>query len=111
MQIEIHVSEKNEGTESPWWMLIDPGQLVQMFEGVAEHGEVPDARRVLDTVAFSIQGPYFSREEAEDELRLRRYDYSASAKVWCSSGYHTTQYRMACRAKRQQATAQQKGPE
>lgn len=103
MKVEIHVSEKNEGTESPWWILIDPSHLRAMFEGVAKHGEIPDEDRILTAIAHSIEGPYFSREEAEDYLKSRRYAYSEDAKVWCHSGYRTTQYRMAIKVGRSAA--------
>jgi len=83
MKIEIEVSDDNEGTADPWWLIIDPKQMMS-----------PDA----GTVAMSmITGPFFSRKEATDELNSRRYAYSSRAVVWCSSGCYTTQYQLQCR--------------
>ncbi len=97
-QITINITGDNEGTESPWWVLIDPRAIQTMMEGCAEHGEVPSADRILSSIAFSIEGPFFSRKEGEDYLKARAYDYSKNAGVWCSSGYRSAQYRNAIRA-------------
>mgnify|MGYP000859547998 CR=1 FL=1 len=48
----------NEGTESPFWLLIDPTDIHGYFEGVAEHGEVPDFDRILTMIASAIEGPF-----------------------------------------------------
>lgn len=80
MKIEIDVSEKNEGTSSPWWMIVDPKQNFKINEdGVY-------------AVASMITGPFFSREEAEDVLKATRYNYGKGAAVFCASGYYTRQY-------------------
>jgi len=79
LKIEIDVSEENEGTDSPWWLIVDPKQMMR-----------PEAH----TVAMSmITGPFFSREEAEDHLRSRRHAFSRRAVVWCHSGYWSRQYK------------------
>lgn len=98
MKIELEISEENESTESPWWMLIEPNILREMFEAVAEHGEVPDADRIRTAIAYSVEGPFFSRKEGENYLSARSYDYTKSAKVWCASGYRSEQYKQAIRA-------------
>lgn len=105
MKIEIEVSEKNEGTESPWWILIDPVTLKTMFEGAAEHGEVPDLESIRTAIAYAIEGPFFSREEAEQYRHSRSYAYSKSAVVWCHSGYRAEQYREALREARLEESA------
>lgn len=83
----------NEGTDSPWWMVIDPGQIQGMLEGVAEHNEVPDSDHISNAIAFSVEGPFFSRLDAETYLKNRRYAYSDGAIVWCGSGYRSQKYK------------------
>lgn len=82
MKIEIEITGDNEGTDSPWWAIVDPQQ---------------NMRKKLSTAAFQITGPYFSRKEAEDFLAATRYNFSKRAGVWCFSGYHSYKYKMACR--------------
>lgn len=95
--VETLKETDNEGTESPVWLLIDPKSMHETLEGVAEHGEVPDIDRVLTTMAFAIEGPFFCREDAENYLKARRYAYSSEAKVWCASGYRSQKYKALCR--------------
>jgi len=83
MKISIDISEQNESTAYPWWMIIKPSQNFK----VNEQG--------ICNIAFMITGPFFSREEAELELSTRRYDYGPNAKVWCGRGYRTGSYRKA----------------
>ena len=75
--IKLEVSEIHEGTRSPWWMIIDPRQMMK-----------PD----YSTLASMITGPFFSREEAARVLKLRRHHYSDKAVVFCESGCYTEQY-------------------
>jgi hypothetical protein len=79
VKLEIEVSEENEGTSEPWWMIIDPHQMMS-----------PSASEVAMRM---ITGPFFSREEAQSVLNSRRHHYSKRAVVWCSSGCYTKQYR------------------
>jgi len=81
MKINLEVSDKTEGTAAPWWLIVDPKQMMR-----------PDAAQV---VMGMITGPFFSREEAQAVLDSTRYNYSKRAVVWCASGCHTTQYRHA----------------
>lgn len=86
MQIKINVDLDNpEGTESPWWIIIDPRQNFY----VNEDG--------LHNIASMITGPFFSREKAQSHLDLRRYAFSKNAKVYCHSGYWSNEYKNACR--------------
>lgn len=79
MKIEIDVSTEDESTAEPWWLIIDPKQMMS-----------PKA----STVAIQmITGPFFSREEAENVLKSRRYNFSSRARVWCHSGCDTIQYK------------------
>lgn len=86
MRISIEVSEKTEGTSYPWWAIIS------MLR-------VEKDRKLVSTgdIIRSITGPFFSREEAEQELESRRYLYGVSAVVWCMSGYLSGQYAEAIR--------------
>ena len=95
--IETLKKADNEGTESPWWMVIDPGQLHGILECVAEHQEVPDIERVITAIAFSVEGPFFCRDDAEAYLKSRAYDYSKNTIVWCGSGYRSQKYKSLCR--------------
>lgn len=80
MKIELEVSEKHETTAEPWWLIIDPRQMMR-----------PDCH----TVAGMIDGPFFSREEAEMVLKSRAHHYSKNAVVFCHSGCYTNQYKNA----------------
>lgn len=80
MKIEIEVSDKNEGTSAPYWLIIDPKQMMRVGH---------------DYVASMITGPFFSREEAQAELTGRSYDYSTRAVVYCCSGYRSGKYKQA----------------
>ena len=81
MEITLNVSEDAEGTAAPWWLIVDPKQMMK-----------PDAAAV---VMGMITGPFFSREEAEDVLKARRHHYSDRAVVWCHSGCCTREYKKA----------------
>jgi len=101
MKIELEISEENESTDAPWWLLIDPAPIRQMLELVAGCGEIPEDDNIISTIAMSsIEGPYFSRKSAEDYLKARAYEYSKETIVWCSSGYWSSQYKNAIREAR-----------
>jgi hypothetical protein len=78
MKIELEISEKNEGTAAPYWLIIDPKQMMR-----------PDACMVA---MMMITGPFFSREAAVRQLKHRSYNYSKHAVVWCLSGYYSREY-------------------
>ncbi len=80
MKIKLEISDKNEGTRSPWWVIIDPRQNFHVDKAG------------LHCIANMIEGPYFSREEAQNEIDARRHAYTKNARVFCMSGYHTEQY-------------------
>lgn len=90
MKIELEVSDDNECTAEPWWMIIDPQQNFRT-----------DSRGAASVAMGMITGPFFSREEAEGVLKSRRYNYGKGAVVWCASGCDTVQYRRACREARE----------
>lgn len=97
MKVQIEVSEKNEGTSEPWWILIDPSKIKSMLE-LAADGDEPSNDRIITAIAYSIEGPFFSREEGQSYLKRRAYEYSKDTIVWCSSGYWTTEYKNAIKA-------------
>lgn len=82
VEIRLKVSKNNEGTAAPWWCIMDPRQMMS-----------PD----VHVLAGMIEGPFFSREAAEESLRRRRYAYGKNAAVYCMSGYHSHEYRNACK--------------
>lgn len=85
MKIELEVSEENEGTDSPWWVIIDPHQNFHTNE------------RGIHNIASMITGPFFSRESAEKHIELRRYNFSDNVIVYCLSGYWSNKYKQALR--------------
>jgi len=82
MKIEIEVSDKNEGTASPYWLILDPRQNLPCD---------------IHWMACQITGPFFSREEAELVMKQRSHHYSNRARVYCLSGCYTHQYDDKCR--------------
>lgn len=82
MRIELEVSNENEGTDAPYWLILDPRQNI---------------RCSIDALAGMITGPFFSREEAQSHLTARSYNFSHRARVYCHSGYYSTQYKTAIR--------------
>lgn len=82
MKIELNISDKNEGTCSPWWAIVNPSQNMSLD---------------IDIAASQITGPFFSREEAQEFLDRTRYNFSKRAVVYCFSGYHSNQYKEALR--------------
>jgi hypothetical protein len=84
VKLEIEVSEKNESTESPWWVIIDPQELSDPLN--------------FHLVASQISGPFFSRESAQRHLSARRYAFGKGAVVYCMSGYPSDEYKLAYHA-------------
>lgn len=80
--IQLSVSGGNEGTDSPYWLILDPKQNMGLD---------------IHLLAHQITGPFFSRTEAEQHLRARSYEYSSRACVYCLSGYWSSQYKWALR--------------
>lgn len=80
MKIELEISDNNEATSSPYWLIIDPRQNFKK-----------DDDGIVNIVSM-ITGPFFSREEAEHVLYVRNHHYSKNASVYCCSGYNTIQY-------------------
>jgi len=72
----------NEGTESPYWLILDPRQMF---------------RCDVHELASMITGPFFCRRDAEDHLQCRRYAFSKYASVYCNSGYWSQKYKKLSR--------------
>ena len=66
--IETLKGADNEGTGSPYWLILDPSQMFRLDPHV---------------LAGMIDGPFFCREDAQAQLEARRYDYSDRAVVYC----------------------------
>ncbi len=106
MKIKLDIDlENNEGTDSPYWLIIDPRWLPK--------SEVKnDPEQAVHSVAGMITGPFFSRKEAEMHLQGRHYAFGKDAKVYCCSGYWSYQYKTACRdARIKQVNDEQERPE
>jgi hypothetical protein len=82
MKITIEVSEKNEATSAPYWLILNPWQNMACD---------------VFNLSGQITGPFFSREEAEEQLGKTRYNYSERAVVFCLSGCHSGQYFDECK--------------
>jgi len=83
MKITLEVSEINEATAFPYWIIIDPRQNFLTND------------RGIHNIAGMITGPFFDRLEAENVLKAQRYNFGKGAKVYCCSGHNTVQYRTA----------------
>jgi hypothetical protein len=93
MKVEIELSDNNEGTSYPYWLIIDPRQMLQLD---------------VHVVASMITGPFMGRDEANDELLrgVRSNRYSGRARVFCHTGYYSGRYRDAIDAARKRQEPQ-----
>lgn len=82
MKIEIELSGDFEATAEPYWLILDPKQMMK-----------PD----VDRLGGMITGPFFSRAAAQKHLDARRYAFSKRAVVYCHSGYWSVDYKKAIR--------------
>jgi len=80
VKIELEVSEDNEGTSEPYWIILDPQQNMS---------------RCVHSLANQITGIFFSRESAKNHLKSRSYAFSDRAKVYCHSGCWSSEYKDA----------------
>jgi len=71
----------NEGTNAPYWLILDPRQNMSCD---------------VNVLASQITGIFFSREDAELCLKKRRHHYSERARVYCMSGCYALEYRKLC---------------
>jgi hypothetical protein len=79
--LETLKAADNESTAAPYWLIIDPSQMMR-----------PDCH----TVAGMITGQFFCREDAQSHLEARRYNFSKRAVVYCHSGYWSKKYKDLC---------------
>jgi len=82
MKATFDISERNEGTDCPWWLILDPRQ---------------NMRADIHELAGMITGPFFSREAAEANMKARGHHFSKRAHVYCMSGVDSGEYREAYR--------------
>jgi len=82
MKIELQISDDNESTDSPYWLILDPRQMMSPHH---------------HKLASMITGPFFSRASAERELKNKRYAYGKDAIVYCHSGHWSPEYKDAIR--------------
>ena len=79
----IKIIGDNEGTSYPYWIIIDPKQNFKTND------------QGVHNISGMIEGVWFSRKAAEDYLKARSYEYSKNARVFCKSGYWSTDWRKA----------------
>ena len=75
--VDTLVAANNEGTRSPWWVILDPRQNMSCD---------------LHVLGAMIDGPFFSRKDAEAFLAATYYNFSDKAVVYCLSGCHSRKY-------------------
>lgn len=90
---------KNESTESPYWLIVDPRHLIGYLmwddgdEKIYADLDEENVERCASYIPNCITGPYFSREDAEAHLKARHYEFSSKAYVYCFSGYWSRKYK------------------
>jgi hypothetical protein len=79
--IETLKNTDNEGTAAPYWLIIDPKQMMKPS---------------LCAVASMVTGPFFCRKDAENFLVAKKHNFTDRAKVFCHSGSGSFKYRKLC---------------
>lgn len=74
-------SADNEGTRSPYWLILDPRQNMS--------GDIYQ-------LASQISGPFFCRKDAQDYLDAKSYHFTKKAIVFCHSGHFSKKYEELC---------------
>ncbi len=80
MKIELEVLERENGVEFPWWFILDGG---------------PETDLCKTDRAYWIKGPFFSRAEADEQLKVEIHNHGEGAKVKCASAFHSYSYKQA----------------
>lgn len=94
----------NEGTESPYWLIIDPRMVTNSLmwedgdETIYAALDEDNIRSVANYIPNCITGPFFSRADAEEHLKARGYEFGKDAYVYCHSGYWSQKYKALCRS-------------
>lgn len=83
--IETLKNADNEHTAAPYWLILDPHQMFSLD---------------IHYLASMITGPFFSREDAQNHLNVRKHNFSKHAKVYCHSGYWSKKYYDMCKRNR-----------
>ena len=76
----MKISKKNEGTSFPFWVIIDPRQNFRTD------------RQGVHNVASMFTGVWLSRESALEYLKQKSYNFSDNARVYCLSGYYSSDW-------------------
>ena len=76
----MKISDKNESTAYPFWIIIDPRQNFHT------------GNQGLHNIAGMTTGVWFSRESAEEYLKNHRYNFGENARVYCHSGYYSQEW-------------------
>lgn len=107
----------NEGTESPYWLIIDPKAVTGYLrfstpddpEGcyTADLDDEFVMEKIEEMIPHCITGPFFCRQDAEGHLKARNYEFSKSAYVYCHSGYWSSKYKAFCRELSKSPTTQE----
>lgn len=71
------LSNKNEWTSHPYWIIIDPKQNFKTNEDGVHY------------IAGMITGVFFSRQSAQNHLIRKRHHFSDNAVVYCCSGCYS----------------------
>lgn len=88
MQLTIELSEANEATAFPWWVIVDPPDP-EVLQARAEG----DRGLGISETAGYITGPFFSRKGAQAHLDAKRHRFGPKAVVYCKSGHDSREYR------------------
>lgn len=103
-----------EGTESPYWLIIDPSKVTGRLayadeDGAVKYADVDHEKcdEIAEAIPNAITGPFFCRGDAEAHLQARDYAFGSNAYVYCHSGYWSRKYKSFCRSLAQAATDDQ----
>ena len=102
--IETLKSADNESTAAPYWLIIDPSTLgLSWFDDEDEtkgkmYAELDDynVESIGERIPHCITGPFFSRADANEHLKARRYAFSDKVYVYCHSGHASWKYKELC---------------
>jgi hypothetical protein len=119
--IETLRSADNEGTDSPYWLIIDPSAISDSLRFSKEDdptgwytADLDDdfvIERIESMIVHCITGPFFSRKDAEDHLKARHYGFSKKAYVYCHSGYWSRKYKTFWKSIDRDPSARKPSPE
>lgn len=74
---EVAHAENNEATAAPYWMILNPRQML---------------KPTIGNVGSMLVGPFFSRKDATDYMNATRYRYGPHVGVFCCSGGNSEKF-------------------